>query len=640
MNSGAFGEEVGAAKKLSLLVWDGEDSPPKGDWDTLLWRSFGADDAPDAISIPKLVESQAVTLRGRYLAWLYELGEAKIDGKRLVDHLSLRPGFSYWWMTLLAEKSYGKSPRLVDAVKLWVLEELIDTSSADQLILASGDNTLAQAVSSLCKNAGIEFEWSRLDKVPNRQSFARRFFRMLPHPLQALAFLLRYLIQRWALRQLETPSPEKFAGKITFCSYFDNLEMLPARQGAFSSRYWTDLTKVLTHGGICTNWCQLFVKDDAVMTTQQALDLTADFNRTGAGQQVHFTLDAALSLRVIVRVLRDYASIVLAGLFLRKARGYFRPSGSKVDFWPLCEEDWSNSLFGATAVSNCLFLNLFERALGSLPPQKLGVYLLENQAWERAFIYAWRAAGHTNLVGSQHTTVTHWDLRHFFDPRNYRHTGMNDLPLPDSVALNGPAAIAAYRQGGFPEERVVEVEALRYLYLANLSSIQGKPKVGSKRPLSVLVLGDYLQSVTRHQMKWLVAAASLLPADTRYIVKPHPNCLVKNADYPSLRMLITSAPLVELFGDCDVAYTSNITSAAVDAYCADIPVVSVLNADAFNMSPLRGLVGVQFVTSAEELADSLRSPSRLDCESEREGYFTIDRALPRWRSLLDSAGVV
>lgn len=618
----------------TLLVWENEGLPPKGDWIAVLWRGFGESTAPEIISIPRFVEEHSDKLRSRYLAWIYEFGETRFDGKRLIDHLELRPGFSYWWMTLLAHKPNSfASPWIVDAVKIMACEELARKYSPSTIILASGDKTLASVFRPWCRNAGLAFEWRKLKGRASSVSLMRRLYRLLPHPVQAIVYLLHYLQQRWPLRRAGAAQLAKSTAKITFCSYFDNLDMVAARQDHFYSRYWTSLPEVLVQNGSYTNWLHLYVQDKSVPTAQQARDLITRFNQSGAGMQSHVTLDGALGWPVIKGALCDYSRIVLMGFRLRKARRYFRPVGSNVDLWPLFEQDWYKSLFGAMALSNCMFLNLFERTLKGLPRQELGLYLQENIGWEMAFIHTWKAAGHGRLVGVPHATVRYWDLRYFFDPRSYQRTGKNDLPLPDVVALNGPAAMAAYRQGEFPEDRIVEVEALRYLYLAELPFKQSITKERLKGPLRILVLGDYLSSITLKQMQWLLDAAPILPADTRYIVKPHPNCPVKASDYPTLRLQITDAPLAELLGGCDVAYTSNITSATVDAYCAGVPVVSVLDGDAFNMNPLRGLTGVTYVIGLIELAHALRHTTERK-GAKTEAYFCLDKQLPRWKSLL------
>ena len=103
-------------ERPTFLVWDREGTPPQGIWIPILWSSFAEDKDSTSYSIPRLVEAQADLLRARYLAWIYDLGEAHIGGKRLVDHLELRPGFSYWWMTLPAIVSYGHLTPIYSAV--------------------------------------------------------------------------------------------------------------------------------------------------------------------------------------------------------------------------------------------------------------------------------------------------------------------------------------------------------------------------------------------------------------------------------------------------------------------------------------------------------------------------------------------
>ena len=620
-------------RRFALLVWDAEGAPPPKDgWITALWRSFGEDGAPGTWSLPRLVEEQADTLRARFLAWIYELGETRIGDVRMVDHLALRPGFSYWWMTLLAEKSYGKSSRLADAVKLLALEDLIGAHSAGRLILASGDKTLAHAIRLLCLNTGLTFEWRRLRAPTEGEALVRRLYRSLPYMVRAGFSLVRYLKQRWPLRQKGRRSPQHYRGEPTCIDYLIHLAPKAVSSGRYGSNYWTDLIGVLDADAVEVNWLHLYVAHQAVPSAAQARDLVARFNQNGAGVQFHACLDEVLGWSAIVGTLRDYGRVLKAGACLGRARYHFRPAGSKIDLWPLFEQDWHNSLFGATAILNCLFLNILERTLQRMPHQKLGVYLQENQGWEMAFIHSWKAAGHGHLIGMPHSTVRYWDLRYFSDPRAYLRSGNSDLPLPDQVALNGPVSMAAYREGGYPEDQMTEVEALRYLYLADFSHAQISADQ-PPRPLRVLVLGDYLPSVTRRQMQWLADAAPDLPAEYRYTVKPHPNCPVQASHYPQLQLKITNAPLAELLADCDVAYTSNITSAAVDAYSAGVPVVSALEGEWFNMSPLRGLEGVTYVTSPCELAETLRR-TRKGVRLKAEVYFCLDKQLPRWRRLL------
>jgi surface carbohydrate biosynthesis protein (TIGR04326 family) len=81
-----------------------------------------------------------------------------------------------------------------------------------------------------------------------------------------------------------------------------------------------------------------------------------------------------------------------------------------------------------------------------------------------------------------------------------------------------------------------------------------------------------------------------------------------------------------------VVFASNTTSAAVDAFCAGVPVVQMMDGRTFNMSPLRGQPGVVYVESPEALADALSRAKAL--EGPQPELFNLDPNLPRWRRLL------
>ena len=57
-------------------------------------------------------------------------------------------------------------------------------------------------------------------------------------------------------------------------------------------------------------------------------------------------------------------------------------------------------------------------------------------------------------------------MRYFFDKRSYN-ASVSDcsLPLPDYIGVNGIRAKEMYILSGYPEDKILEVEALRYQYL-------------------------------------------------------------------------------------------------------------------------------------------------------------------------------
>lgn len=619
--------------KPTMLVWDAEGPPQVGDWTTVLWSSFGKANDPRFISIPAQVEEQAVALRARYLAWIYELGEARINGKRLVDHLELRPGFSYWWMTSMAQKFNASGTSQIDnAIKALALESLVSELKPKSIVLVSNNNKIALTLQNFCQNLRLSFKWEFTKPTEKPKPLARRIYRTLPYSLQALISFMRNLFKSLPLLRKKQGAAQDFKGEISFIDVLVHLDRQAFTTGKFISNYWTTLVDKLSRSNVKTNWLHNYFCQESIPTFVQAQRLIGCFNKCYSGIQAHGLIETNLSLSVFIKVLKDYFRVSRVSFSLPAFSRHFRPAGSALDFWPMFKDEWIDSLRGQCAMVNCLRISLYEKTFSNIPYQKLGVYIQENQPWEMALIYAWKAAGHGKLIGVPHTTVRYWDLRYFYDSRSYERTGKNVLPIPDLVAVNGPVAKKAYLEGGYPGAQVTEAEALRFLHLLNRTPSNAPIKSPSKA-LKVLVCGDFLSATNYKILSWLSIAAESLPPETSYVFKPHPAYSVKLRDFSSLPLEMTDAPLAELFVDCDVIFTSNITSAAVDAYCSGIPVVQMLDGNTFNMSPLRGLIGVVYVANPVELAEALRNAQH--CERVvAEPYFCLDKELPRWHKLL------
>jgi len=302
--------------------------------------------------------------------------------------------------------------------------------------------------------------------------------------------------------------------------------------------------------------------------------------------------------------------------------------------WPYLQRDLNESLHGQTALNNILYFKLFQQAFESLPNQSKCFYLQENQGWEFGLIQAWRTLTHGDLVGVPHSTVRYWDLRYFFDIRSF-----NDekIPSPNKIAVNGKAAHKMYIQGGYPQKDLVDVEALRYLYLNKINNKDEHFVFNNNKSIQILVLGDYLAKNTHHQISILEKSFPYFSSNVKIIVKPHTNCPIIPSDYPKIKMKISMDPLRTLLKKCHVAYTSNLTSAAIDAYCVGLPVISCINPNSLNMSPLRSYGEVDFISTEDELVNALKKIfSKPRKNIDPTSFFWLDHDLSRWKKLLES----
>lgn len=627
----------------SVAVWDLKDAPEETKEDILCWQSYAQ--GSTIASIPRYLESNADRLRAKYVAFSCDLGESIINGKRVVEHLDAGDGFSYWWMNKLSENSPFKSSRIYDCLRLMALEEILLEKKPSTLTLDSSDRDLAQAIKRLCLNLQVDFVWRKVPTTHQKWTL-RRLYEILPYPIQGL-ISLRHLAIRWPLRRLQNPL--WFAGDnaIFMCSYFFNLDSASCSAGKFYARQWEALPRYLQDSGKRANWIHHFLLSPGMPDVKTSLSWMEQFNRDAQKQGCHAFLETYLSWKIIFRVFKNWLWLNVVYWRLRQISDAFNPKGSAVWLWPLLRDDWQTSLKGTTSISNCLCVELFDAALKDIPHQNLGLYLWENQGWECALLRAWRKHGHGKIIGVPHSTIPFWYLNIFDDPRIIASGQDCTKPLPDYLAINGPMAWKALVKGSYPVDRLLEVEALRFQYLISHGSAQSKKTGGrtvsvdtseNNRRKAVLILGDFTAKQTLKMLRCIEAALHLTGVEISLTLKPHPACQIAKEDYPALSFELTNKPLAEIMQDFDLAFSSNTTSAGLDAFLSGLPVVVFLDDDDFNHSPLRGMDGVRFVGTAEEMAASLQSAGHSAAAPAIENFFWLDSQLPRWHRVLSKAG--
>jgi surface carbohydrate biosynthesis protein (TIGR04326 family) len=200
--------------------------------------------------------------------------------------------------------------------------------------------------------------------------------------------------------------------------------------------------------------------------------------------------------------------------------------------------------------------------------------------------------------------------------------------------VNGKAARDAFEQVFFPAQKLIDVEALRYLSLLEVP----RPVTAPAGEVQVLVLGDLIPASMHHLLGLLEGAVALGATRMQLTIKPHPAFDVDPRDYPGLRAQATREPLSRVLSQYRVAISANCTSAAVEAFIAGLSVIIAVDGEDLNLSPLRGHPGVRFVSTAEELFTELMAVTAVPTGShgQRDGFFFLSQGLPRWQRLFES----
>lgn len=602
-------------------VWEGEEAC------IVHWAEMEIADSH--FSIPRLVEKQGEILRQEYLAWVHDLGECRLGGKPLKEHLSLGENSSFWWMTRIAEKSPIRSPGIYQVFKLRTVERLFESLDCCSIVLCSPNRQLHRLMSKWCGRLRTPYKWQP-GRRPRRAMASLR--PRIPQLIRALGTLGKYLCtRRWQLTGRKSVPPGDH--QVTMVTYFPNIDNKLAEKGTFRSRYWEDLHNQLKDGPWIVNWLFVYI-DNNKYAFKDSSRLLQVFNNSASGRDRYYFVDEFFSCRALLSALRRYVHLVRKGLGLRAIRNRFCFPGSSLNFWEILAEDWQSSIFGSVAMRGCLLLATWQALMQILPHQEWGLYLWENQPWEKALLWAWKDGGQGRLIGCQHTTLQFLDLRSFEDCRSYN--GPYSAPIPDLLAVNGTGALKMLREVGFPENRQVITEALRYLYFGS----QGSPATAElPKKKSLLVVTSVIPGETTEQLRLLGDAAQqgALQDYAEVMIKPHPFCPVDDilAEVsPELQVNLVNTPLNELWEQAAVVYAGNWTSAGLEAASRGLPVFVHLTEDSLNLSPLRNWPGAVFVATVRELVEALESPQPA---VSKPGYFRITKQLTSWQKMLGGA---
>ena len=98
-----------------MIIWDTKKKIPYEN-NIYLWNDYIKD--KELNSIPFFIEENSKKIRSKYIDFIYDLGNKKYKGKSVAENLNLEKNFSYWWLTLLAEKSLYKQKSIHQALKI------------------------------------------------------------------------------------------------------------------------------------------------------------------------------------------------------------------------------------------------------------------------------------------------------------------------------------------------------------------------------------------------------------------------------------------------------------------------------------------------------------------------------------------
>lgn len=282
----------------------------------------------------------------------------------------------------------------------------------------------------------------------------------------------------------------------------------------------------------------------------------------------------------------------------------------------LIRPDLEDSILGTASVRVAMLAEMFRSAIQSSRGVRAVVYPFEGQGWESLLEAACRDYS-IPTIAYLHTIMKPWDVR--------AHTALSEA-MPQLVATHGQHDREELR---YALSKTVEVEALRYEYLANLPEPKNRtnlPEVllvvlGSDCQISSQQLGELLLAFRRRRLSWQIR------------VKQHPQCQLPpeaaglTVETGSLGKALESSSAVFLCG----------TAAPLDSYLFGIPTAAVNTGNEYSMNPLQPdnlyYVGASADDALEWLVKASQQHHR---RPDAERFFDLSPGYQKWQRAINS----
>ena len=576
---------------------------------TILWDDYST--RQDVISVPEYVEAHADRLRLHFAEFIDQVAQTPIHGRSVSELLLIRNDFSYWWMTLFASTRWDPTSNITHAVKLFAFAEICEQLAATTVSVRLSNQSVSAAIHTYCMSKKISIVEA---PVSRKQSNSRLL------QLRSIAAVGKFAITHRRVKMLNGNSRTK----TLIVDHLVRFNASAIEDGRYDSQYWNALDNVLPTHTSGIGWVHHYVPGPrSISTTEQLL---TTLNAKSVSKHAQF--ESRFTASCVFPILRELRQLRRVARASRKHSSLFIDMPTGVDFTALFAEQWNESLCGSTAARHLIILRQQEALLKSLPTQKTGLFLCENQPWEAAFTYAWHKCGHGKLVAVVHAPIRFWDFRYFTLGRALHESPQTatSKPTPSVIAVNSEISRVFMEVAQAPANRICEVESLMFNHL-----IATTPAENSMKNV-LLIVGDFFPHLNDRLINLVRNTEQIRTTNLEIVFKPHPmnSSLPDFSGLPSVQ--ISTADLGDLLPLTHTAISCNSSTAALECFLYGVKTISYVDPEALNSSPLRGVLEAVFVTSSEQLNVALTDTQSRN--QENHSLLILDPSTPRWKKLL------
>ncbi len=514
--------------------------------ENLEWCYFGTDNAERARIVEILGSANSISISEELNRIAYESRQAFADwimeiGIRQEDKVN-------WWSSRLATKSPLQTDLFLLVCYHKLFRSWLGTPQSRIRVVVVEDPWLRSLLGRDFGAApGVEVAASKSAVVANTAYWLARV------PLAILYFAIRYCwlkVLAEALLSSSWPRREQTPDKLTILLYTWIEKSCFIKPDRLNDSYTGRLEEILSRNG------ESVTRLTSLSVRSAFLRRLKPFARSLVATQRHITIGAIFKS---------------ATAFFRITNFQTVPMLDGGNYAPLLHREllleWGTPAFATAQLAHQSFRRIAKHCKARV---KVLIYPFENQPWEKMLCLAFRReAPEIRLIGYQHTPIPALFVSYLLGAGESRF-----VPLPDVIVTHGKATLDRLREGGFPEEKLVDGGALRMEYLFDQKENRRTGRTAKEEPRILVVFPTSRLS----SACLLQDLLELFPAPSfTFILKCHPDLPWgtfgnKESKLPAW-FTVSAQPLNELIQTVDLFLYAPPTGSWREAYIAGLPVL-------------------------------------------------------------------
>ena len=533
----------------------------------------------------------SLRVKDDYIQYISTLGNREVSkGVSLKEYFRYYSSdFSLWWLSLVYEKSPGKTDAFLYFAKLSLIVTLAQENSCDELWMScTGEN--AKYFEALAD--AKEFKISTIGPGKKNSGWAKDLSLLAKESLRVLRYFF-FLLGVW-LRTRTHQRPVLPEGckrfVVTMFPFFDAKKF---DEKKFYSKVYGPLQDCLeSDQNNPFVWLAMHTKIEPY-TSQESFRLAGKVKDFAPN---FFSVDEWVRLRDVLRIDLDFLWFTARFLCILKRlprlTSWALGKNCRVNLWPVLREDFISSFAGTVAVVNLHYLRIFSNIARDLPQGATVIHFAEMHNWERCLQMACGARGGIKVIALQHAHVPQL-LLNYFDHRDdlVDKNFMRSVPQPDYLGSVGIVIRDYFLKQGWPKEKLFVIGGFRFRAL--LDQPKRSQPADKDRPILIAAF-SICYNENFEMLKMLFKAFNDGRSSLKVVIKSHPaesieRMALKEGVFLNKEVFeFTNTPLEKLVPDACAMFACS-TSAVFYAMACSKPVIVPFLYDAIDLCPLTNL---------------------------------------------------